>query len=87
MLATAPGFGRPRPDRLGEANGLHVVRWTADEIEIETRIWRSGRFEPRMRETRTPSLGVVILADPWHHATAVSALSEGDWGLRDRAER
>ena len=46
VLATAPGFGRPRPGRLGEANGLHVVRWTADEIEIETRIWRSGRFEP-----------------------------------------
>ena len=46
VLATAPGFGRPRPDRLGEANGLHVVRWTADEIEIETRIWRSGSFEP-----------------------------------------
>ena len=45
VLATAPGFGRPRPDRLGEANGLHLVRWTADEIEIETRIWRSGRFE------------------------------------------
>ena len=36
----------PRPGRLGEANGLHLVRWTADEIEIETRIWRSGRFEP-----------------------------------------
>jgi 3',5'-cyclic AMP phosphodiesterase CpdA len=46
VLSTAPGFGRPRPDRLGEANGLHVVRWTADEIEIETRIWRNGHFEP-----------------------------------------
>ncbi len=46
VLATAPGFGRPRPDRLGEANGLHLVRWTADEMEIETRIWRGGRFEP-----------------------------------------
>ena len=46
ILATAPGFGRPRPDRLGEANGLHVVRWTANEIEIETRIWRGGNFEP-----------------------------------------
>ena len=43
VLATAPGFGRPRPHRLGEANGLHVVRWTADEIEIETRIWRRRR--------------------------------------------
>ena len=46
VLATAPGFGRPRPGRLGEANGLHVLRWTANEIEIETRIWRRGSFEP-----------------------------------------
>jgi 3',5'-cyclic AMP phosphodiesterase CpdA len=46
VLSTAPGYGRPRPHRLGEANGLHVVRWTADALEIETRIWREGRFEP-----------------------------------------
>jgi 3',5'-cyclic AMP phosphodiesterase CpdA len=46
VLSTAPGFGRPRPHRLGEANGLHVVRWRADELEIETRVWRHGRFEP-----------------------------------------
>ncbi len=46
VLATAPGFGRPRPHRIGEANGLHVVCWTADEIIIETRIWRGGIFEP-----------------------------------------
>ena len=45
VLSTAPGFGRPRPHRLGEANGLHVVRWTTAEISIETRIWRSGAFE------------------------------------------
>ena len=24
LLSTAPGFGRPRPHRLGEANGVHV---------------------------------------------------------------
>jgi 3',5'-cyclic AMP phosphodiesterase CpdA len=46
VLSTAPGFGRPRPHRLGEANGLHVIRWTADEIEVETRIWRAGAFAP-----------------------------------------
>ena len=46
VLSTAPGFGRPRPHRLGEANGLHVVRWSADAIEIETRVWRNGGFEP-----------------------------------------
>jgi 3',5'-cyclic AMP phosphodiesterase CpdA len=46
VLSTAPGFGRPRPHRLGEANGLHVVRWSDDELEIETRIWRNGDFVP-----------------------------------------
>ena len=46
VLATAPGFGRPRPHRLGEANGVHVVRWTTADISIETRIWRRGAFEP-----------------------------------------
>jgi 3',5'-cyclic AMP phosphodiesterase CpdA len=44
VLATAPGYGRPRPHRLGEANGLNVVRWTPAEIEVETRIWRDGAF-------------------------------------------
>ena len=46
VLSTAPGIGRPRPHRLGEASGLHVIRWTPDEIEIETRIWREGIFAP-----------------------------------------
>jgi 3',5'-cyclic AMP phosphodiesterase CpdA len=46
VLSTAPGFGRPRPHRLGEAHGLHVVHWTVDELEIESRVWRGGSFEP-----------------------------------------
>ncbi len=46
VLATAPGFGRPRPHRLGEANGLHIVRWTDAEILIETRIWERQAFKP-----------------------------------------
>ncbi len=45
VLSTAPGFGRPRPHRLGEANGLHVVRWTDAELVIESRIWRRREFE------------------------------------------
>ena len=45
IVATAPGYGRPRPQRLGEANGLNVVRWTPSEIELETRIWRDNAFQ------------------------------------------
>jgi 3',5'-cyclic AMP phosphodiesterase CpdA len=44
VVATAPGYGRPRPQRLGEANGLNVVRWSSSEVEVETRIWRDGAF-------------------------------------------
>lgn len=46
VLSTAPGFGRPRPHRLGEANGLHVIRWTPEQVEIETRIWTRDSFVP-----------------------------------------
>ena len=55
VLATAPGFGRPRPHRLGEANGLNVVRWTDGELEVETRIWSGKRFVPTatIRASRT----------------------------------
>lgn len=58
VLATAPGFGRPRPHRLGEAHGLHVVRWTPEDVVIEARIWREPAFEIvstyRARRSRTP---------------------------------
>ncbi|RDI73447.1 Calcineurin-like phosphoesterase superfamily domain [Gaiella occulta] len=44
VLATAPGLGRPRPRRTGEAQGLHVVRWTARELAVETHVWDGGAF-------------------------------------------
>ncbi|MSO95086.1 MAG: metallophosphoesterase [Thermoleophilia bacterium] len=44
VLSTAPGFGRPRPHRRGEAHGLHVVRWTHEDILIESRIWDTTGF-------------------------------------------
>jgi 3',5'-cyclic AMP phosphodiesterase CpdA len=40
VITTAPGFGRPRPNRRGEARGVLV--YSADErrIRVETYIWR-----------------------------------------------
>ncbi len=40
VVSIAPGLGQPRPNRRGEARGLHV--YTADEttIRIDTYIWR-----------------------------------------------
>jgi 3',5'-cyclic AMP phosphodiesterase CpdA len=42
VVATAPGFGRPRPHRRGEAQGVLV--YSADErrIRVETYIWDEG---------------------------------------------
>lgn len=57
VVATAPGFGRPRPHRRGEARGVLV--YSADErrIRVETYIWRDDgwgltalRVFPRGRE-------------------------------------
>jgi hypothetical protein len=49
VLVTAPGLGRPRPSRLGEAQGLQIVGWSADELNVDTYTFvestgRSGRF-------------------------------------------
>jgi 3',5'-cyclic AMP phosphodiesterase CpdA len=57
VVSIAPGLGQPRPDRRGEARGLHV--YTADErsIRVDTYIWRDDdwgltavRRFPRGRE-------------------------------------
>jgi len=42
VVAVAPGLGRPRPRRLGEARGLHVVEATDSTIAVHTYIWSSG---------------------------------------------
>lgn len=46
VLATAPGFGRPRPHRSGEAQGLQVIRWDSVELALETRIWDGEELVP-----------------------------------------
>ncbi len=51
VLATAPGFSRPRPGRGGEAQGLHVVGWSDSELSIETRIWDGAAFVPTARRS------------------------------------
>src|SRR6266496_1932774 len=39
-VSVAPGLGQPRPNRRGEARGLHVYEATADSLLIETYTWR-----------------------------------------------
>ncbi len=46
VLATAPGFGQPRPHRLGEARGLHVHEVDAEAIVVRTYGWSGSDWTP-----------------------------------------
>jgi 3',5'-cyclic AMP phosphodiesterase CpdA len=39
-VSVAPGLGQPRPDRRGEARGLHVYEAAADSLLVQTYVWR-----------------------------------------------
>ena len=39
-VSIAPGLGQPRPDRRGEARGLHVYEASERSISVSTYIWR-----------------------------------------------
>lgn len=39
-VSIAPGLGQPRPDRRGEARGVHVYEAGDDDLRVETYIWR-----------------------------------------------
>src|SRR5262245_62428819 len=41
VVSIAPGLGQPRPNRRGEARGLHVYECSAETIRVETYVWRS----------------------------------------------
>jgi 3',5'-cyclic AMP phosphodiesterase CpdA len=56
-VSIAPGLGQPRPDRRGEARGLHVYEAADESIVVQTYIWRDDgwaltaeRRFPRGRE-------------------------------------
>jgi 3',5'-cyclic AMP phosphodiesterase CpdA len=42
VVAVAPGLGRPRPRRTGEARGLHFHEADADSIVVRTFLWSRG---------------------------------------------
>jgi 3',5'-cyclic AMP phosphodiesterase CpdA len=56
-VSVAPGLGQPRPDRRGEARGLHVYDVSPDSLLVQTYVWReddwgltAARRFPRGRE-------------------------------------
>jgi len=57
VASIAPGFGQPRPNRRGEARGLHIYEAAPEALRILTYIWRDDgwgltavRTFPRGRE-------------------------------------
>ncbi|HEX4933729.1 MAG TPA: metallophosphoesterase, partial [Gemmatimonadaceae bacterium] len=57
VVSIAPGFGQPRPNRRGEARGLHVYEIGERTLQIDTYIWREDgwgltamRIFPRGRQ-------------------------------------
>jgi len=42
VIAISPGLGQPRPQRLGEARGLHLHEANAEAITVRTFLWSRG---------------------------------------------
>jgi hypothetical protein len=40
VVSVAPGLGQPRPQRRGEARGLHAYYAGEDQLRVETYVWR-----------------------------------------------
>ncbi len=47
VVAIAPGFGQPRPRRLGEARGLHVHEADSEAIVVRSYGWAGGDWTLR----------------------------------------
>jgi 3',5'-cyclic AMP phosphodiesterase CpdA len=51
VLATAPGLGRPRPHRTGEARGCNVYEWDANQLVVVTYVWDGSTFSETARRS------------------------------------
>ncbi|HEY5057869.1 MAG TPA: metallophosphoesterase [Gaiellaceae bacterium] len=51
VLTVAPGFGQPRPNRLGEARGLHVYEIETETVTVLTHIWQGADWGLEARRT------------------------------------
>jgi 3',5'-cyclic AMP phosphodiesterase CpdA len=59
VVAIAPGLGQPRPNRLGEARGLHVFEIGERTLAVNTYIWRGGDWGLTARRLFPRGLGVL----------------------------
>jgi 3',5'-cyclic AMP phosphodiesterase CpdA len=59
VVSIAPGLGQPRPNRVGEARGLHVYEIDERTLTVETHIWRGGDWGLTARRVFPRGLGVL----------------------------
>jgi len=59
VVSIAPGLGRPRPDREGEARGLHVYEIGEHTLTVETHLWRGDDWGLAARRTFPRGSGVL----------------------------
>jgi 3',5'-cyclic AMP phosphodiesterase CpdA len=59
VVSIAPGLGQPRPNRLGEARGLHVYDVEERTLTVSTHIWRGGDWGLTARRTFPRGLGTL----------------------------
>jgi len=57
-VSIAPGLGQPRPNRRGEARGLHVYEASAESLLVETYTWRENDWG--LTATRTFPRGFLL---------------------------
>jgi acyl-CoA synthetase (NDP forming) len=62
VVSIAPGLGQPRPQRLGEARGLHVYEIGERTLTADTYIWRGGDWGLTARRTFPRGLGPLAVA-------------------------
>jgi 3',5'-cyclic AMP phosphodiesterase CpdA len=61
VISIAPGLGQPRPNRLGEARGLHVYEVGERTLVVHTYIWRGRDWGLAARRTFPRGLGVLAV--------------------------
>jgi 3',5'-cyclic AMP phosphodiesterase CpdA len=61
IVSIAPGLGQPRPNRLGEARGLHVYEIGEGSLTVDTYIWRGGDWGLTARRMFPRGLGPLAV--------------------------
>jgi len=64
VVSIAPGLGQPRPNRLGEARGLHVYEIGERTVTVATHIWRGGDWGLTARRVFPRGEGVLAADRP-----------------------